>query len=398
MPSTSLRTVHALKIAGWIGTWLVLLSVTFLGGYVIWDDRPDSATPQGEGGVPASFNFGFNGTLKVGTRLTFGAGTPAIRVIPQGAGDAIVSAGFVIRTSDFAGPVPKRGGALVSSGLIIRIPKTATQLDGSPFIIASDSPVGSQVLFLLDPSISGYQTLKATFRIPEGNISRKLGRGIYRFTLISAFPTANDSLYMPLQTLRGKSNLWQRDGRTTPSFAVVPSSDDVVVTDYDPVSNLPPGNVGTTLHYWPLPEADVPSSYSFTATDLSIRRWTDIAKQAFWAALGVEIAIPIGVGVWRSRRSAVPGTVTIGDVAAEVQAPTDLIWTRPRIGDSFSATLLPSGEVELPDGRIFRSPSSAARAAASGRSSDGWNAWRLVSDQRTLAEVRREIVARREGA
>ncbi len=85
--------------------------------------------------------------------------------------------------------------------------------------------------------------------------------------------------------------------------------------------------------------------------------------------------------------------VTLADVADLIGTPRDLVWTRPRKGERYEATLLDPGRIKLPDGKEFRSPSGAAMAAAQVVSYDGWYAWRLGEDGPTLNDLRHRIAS-----
>jgi len=85
--------------------------------------------------------------------------------------------------------------------------------------------------------------------------------------------------------------------------------------------------------------------------------------------------------------------VTLAEVAEHVVTPADLVWHRPRRGETHRATLLDGGRIRLEGGDEFSSPSGAAMAAADVVSYDGWYAWRLTSDNRTLNDIRREIAS-----
>lgn len=71
-----------------------------------------------------------------------------------------------------------------------------------------------------------------------------------------------------------------------------------------------------------------------------------------------------------------------------MHTPAELVWNRPRKAEQHQATLLPSRKIRLHDGREFASPSGAAMGAADVVSYDGRYAWRLVSDGRTLNQLR----------
>ncbi|ROS78841.1 hypothetical protein [Cellulomonas sp. PhB143] len=64
-------------------------------------------------------------------------------------------------------------------------------------------------------------------------------------------------------------------------------------------------------------------------------------------------------------------------LARALGRPTPLVWTRPRRGQRFEATLLVDGYIELADGTRYRSPDSAAVAASGSYTAEGWSVWRL---------------------
>jgi len=70
-----------------------------------------------------------------------------------------------------------------------------------------------------------------------------------------------------------------------------------------------------------------------------------------------------------------------------------LSWTRPRLGDTYHATITIAGDVELADGRVFSSPSRAAKEAAGRVAVDGWHAWKMV-DGRALSDIRDKLLAK----
>lgn len=55
----------------------------------------------------------------------------------------------------------------------------------------------------------------------------------------------------------------------------------------------------------------------------------------------------------------------------------------------FKATVTAGGSLELPDGRVFKSPSGAANACT-GTSNNGWAKWRTAGGS-TLDELRTEL-------
>ncbi len=84
---------------------------------------------------------------------------------------------------------------------------------------------------------------------------------------------------------------------------------------------------------------------------------------------------------------------------AEMLLPGEqVVFTRPRKGQRFEATIEQDGTFTLSDGRTFNSPSLAAMRAAGVVSYDGWKAWRVPRlENRLLDEFRRQYVADRSG-
>lgn len=88
--------------------------------------------------------------------------------------------------------------------------------------------------------------------------------------------------------------------------------------------------------------------------------------------------------------------VTLPDLTgAGLLCPDEILtWERPRLGASYTCTVTPDGRLQIPDGRLFSSPSGAAMAAADISSYDGWYAWRSArSGGRTLTELREQFLA-----
>ena len=86
----------------------------------------------------------------------------------------------------------------------------------------------------------------------------------------------------------------------------------------------------------------------------------------------------------RTIRGSVADLLSQGLLAAGVQ-----IISEPRPGERYTATVLASGDIQLPDGRTFSSLSGAGKAV-SGREVSGWQVWR-TEDGRTLYELRSEL-------
>src|SRR4051812_42367630 len=70
---------------------------------------------------------------------------------------------------------------------------------------------------------------------------------------------------------------------------------------------------------------------------------------------------------------------------------TTLVFSRPRRGKSYTATVRENGRLELDDGRSFKSPSRAAGVAAGG-SIDGWHAWKLQETGEFLDTLRQRLL------
>ena len=72
-----------------------------------------------------------------------------------------------------------------------------------------------------------------------------------------------------------------------------------------------------------------------------------------------------------------------------------LTWTRPRLGTTYEATILDTGQIQLNDGRTFATLSRAAITAADVPAYDGWEAWHL-SDGRSMKQVRDTFITSNE--
>lgn len=69
-----------------------------------------------------------------------------------------------------------------------------------------------------------------------------------------------------------------------------------------------------------------------------------------------------------------------------------LSWERPRLAVSYRATVLENGSLELEDGRVFSSPSRAAKEAADIPAYDGWYAWKVIRlEGKSLNDLRIEL-------
>lgn len=92
--------------------------------------------------------------------------------------------------------------------------------------------------------------------------------------------------------------------------------------------------------------------------------------------------------------------VRLGDlVEAGLLQPGDrLSWDRPRLGESYEATITDNGAIQLANGQTFASPSRAAMEAAGVGSYDGWWAWRVERlDGEILKDVRQRFIDSQSG-
>ena len=86
-------------------------------------------------------------------------------------------------------------------------------------------------------------------------------------------------------------------------------------------------------------------------------------------------------------------------IGAGLLAPGDeLVFSRPRIGESFRAHLTEKGTIRLPDGQEYRTPSSAAKAASGMAAVDGWAAWTLSRSGELLDTLRQRFLDSKRGS
>lgn len=71
----------------------------------------------------------------------------------------------------------------------------------------------------------------------------------------------------------------------------------------------------------------------------------------------------------------------------------ELIWERPKSGETYSATITADGLIRLPDGTEVTTPSTAAARCTGVGAYDGWYAWKVVGTGRLLNEYRHELAA-----
>jgi hypothetical protein len=88
--------------------------------------------------------------------------------------------------------------------------------------------------------------------------------------------------------------------------------------------------------------------------------------------------------------------ITVADlIEAELLNPGEnLVWDRPRLGVEYKATITSNAAIELEDGRVFATPSAAAKHAAHIPACDGWYAWKVQrpDETRLLHDLRRDLV------
>lgn len=75
-----------------------------------------------------------------------------------------------------------------------------------------------------------------------------------------------------------------------------------------------------------------------------------------------------------------------------LQVGDELTWVRPKLGETYRATVNEHGGIELPDGSWVTSPSRAAMDAAGVPSYDGWYAWRVDRNGKLLNDLRKDLV------
>jgi len=117
----------------------------------------------------------------------------------------------------------------------------------------------------------------------------------------------------------------------------------------------------------------------------------DIASEPSLAPTG-------GTATERTERAARSSRrVTVADLLdAGLLAPDeDVVFTRPRVGETHQAIIRADGSFELSDGLRVTTPSAAATQVASVPAYDGWVAWRVPRLGGTkLADLRTEYLTR----
>ena len=70
-----------------------------------------------------------------------------------------------------------------------------------------------------------------------------------------------------------------------------------------------------------------------------------------------------------------------------------LVWKRKSNAQNFEAVVGKNGTIILSSGKVFTSPTAAAKELNGGVSVNGWKAWRLKSTGKYLAELRPNATA-----
>lgn len=91
--------------------------------------------------------------------------------------------------------------------------------------------------------------------------------------------------------------------------------------------------------------------------------------------------------LFRGRRVMVRDLVDAG----LLEAGTILVWDLPQLGESFQVTVTETGQLQLPDGGQAGSPSRAIRDLT-GKSVDGWYAWRTADKGKSIDDLRQELL------
>ena len=91
-----------------------------------------------------------------------------------------------------------------------------------------------------------------------------------------------------------------------------------------------------------------------------------------------------GGGQARPKRYQIDGRrIVVSDLldAGLIEPDTPLTWTRPRIGKTYKARVLNTGDIRLDDGRTYSSPSRAAKEAAALSPTTGGSHGRYPTDE-----------------
>lgn len=67
-----------------------------------------------------------------------------------------------------------------------------------------------------------------------------------------------------------------------------------------------------------------------------------------------------------------------------------LVWHRKNLGSSVELKVDQYGKLETADGKIFNSPTAAAKNFNGGVAINGWRVWTIKRNNESLAEVRKK--------
>lgn len=86
--------------------------------------------------------------------------------------------------------------------------------------------------------------------------------------------------------------------------------------------------------------------------------------------------------------------VRISDLVAAglLEAESKLRFDRKRFRETHIATVRHDGRIEISGGRVFKTPSGAAKAVAGGIQIDGWHAWRVDGTEEMLDTLRQRLL------
>ena len=91
--------------------------------------------------------------------------------------------------------------------------------------------------------------------------------------------------------------------------------------------------------------------------------------------------------LFRGRRVKIRDLVDAG----LLEAGTILVWDLPQVGETYQVTVAETGQLQLPDGGQAGSPSRAIKDLT-GKSVDGWYAWRTADKGKSIDHLRQQLL------
>lgn len=76
----------------------------------------------------------------------------------------------------------------------------------------------------------------------------------------------------------------------------------------------------------------------------------------------------------------VSGSILPGDI---------LVWNRRSIGENIELTIDSSGKLKASDGKVFGTPTAAAKNFNGGVAINGWRVWKIKRTGQALDEIRK---------